>query len=282
MASIAAGHGNNSMDSPTARSIYRRDLFRGKVYIVTGGGTGIGKQIVQELLLLGACVAIGSRNIEKLETAGRELAGAGFNAMESQAKRLTDLGNLSVSQRLLAKELNIRKEEHVTSFVESVLSAFGRIDGLVNNGGGQFISPAESISKRGFSAVVETNLIGTFLMCKECYSQWMSEHGGSIVSIVLDLNTGFPGFAHSGASRAGVISLTQTLAAEWAPSGVRINAIAPGIIYSKSAMANYGDAADVLLPEIVKALPSNRLGTVEETSSAVVFLLSEGASYVTA
>jgi len=183
---------------------------------------------------------------------------------------------------MMAMALNIRKEDDVSQFVAQVIKSFGKVDGLVNNGGGQFVSPAESISKRGLHAVLETNLVGTFLMCRECYTQWMCDHGGSIVSIVLDLNTGFPGFAHSAASRAGVVSMTQTLAAEWAPAGVRVNAIAPGIIYSKSAMANYGDLADVLMPELVKILPCNRLGSVEEVSSAVVFLLSEGSSYITA
>lgn len=227
-------------------------------------------------------MAIGSRKLTNLEEAGRDLVGAKFSAEQSSFTRKGTLGSLPVTSRLMAKALNIRKEEQCAEFVSGVLKAFGRIDGLVGNGGGQYICPAESISRNGMHAVLETNLVGTFLMCRECYTQWMSEHGGSIVSIVLELNTGFPGFAHSAASRAGVVSLTQTLAAEWAPAGVRVNAVAPGIIYSESAMANYGDAADVLLPEIVKVLPSNRLGTVEETSSAVVFLLSEGSSYVTA
>ena len=101
---------------------------------------------------------------------------------------------------------------------------------MVNNGGGQFLSPAESISTKGWNAVIETNLTGTFYMCRAAYKHGMDRRGGSIVNIVADMWRGMPMMAHSGAARAGVVNLTQSLALEWAKDGIRINSVAPGVI----------------------------------------------------
>jgi citronellol/citronellal dehydrogenase len=167
----------------------------------------------------------------------------------------------------------------VQALFSGVLAARGAIHGLVNNAGGQFLSPAEFISKNGFHAVVETNLTGTFLMCREAYNQAMGDSGGVIVNMLMENWRGFPGMAHSAAARAGVENLTKTLAVEWARSGVRINAVAPGLIES-SGLDNYPDVAQQFIQEVIKDIPFKRMGTESETAAAIVFLLSPAASYI--
>uniref|UniRef100_A0A8C9ELT5 Peroxisomal trans-2-enoyl-CoA reductase n=1 Tax=Pavo cristatus TaxID=9049 RepID=A0A8C9ELT5_PAVCR len=115
----------------------------------------------------------------------------------------------------------------VEALVKTTLDLHGKIDFLVNNGGGQFASPSEAIRAKGWSAVIDTNLTGTFYCCKAVYNAWMQEHGGVIVNITAAVRNGFPGMSHSGAARAAVDNLTKTLALEWAHSGVRINSVAP-------------------------------------------------------
>ncbi len=123
---------------------------------------------------------------------------------------------------------DIRQEDAVRSLVGDIVSAHGRIHGLVNNAGGQYISPLEKIGAKGWQAVLDTNLMGGFLVARECYLQSFQAHGGSIVNIVADMWGGMPGMGHSGAARAGMVSFTETAALEWARSGVRVNAVAPG------------------------------------------------------
>ncbi|OQR72377.1 reductase-like, partial [Tropilaelaps mercedesae] len=174
---------------------------------------------------------------------------------------------------------NIRVPNEVKSLISSAIKELGRLDYLVNNGGGQFIQPAEAISPKGWNAVVDTNLTGTFYMCQEAFNQWMEKHGGSIVNITMDVYRGTPYMAHSGAARAGVENLTRSLAIEWAEAGVRVNAVAPGnLIYSQTAEKNYGSVN--LFAHMIPYLPSKRLGLPEEISPAVAFLLSDGASLI--
>lgn len=134
---------------------------------------------------------------------------------------------------------------------------------------------------QGFAAVVETNLTGTFLTCREAYSQWMRDNGGSIVNITLGNRNGMPMMTHSGAARAGIENMTRTLCSEWIESDVRINCVRPGIIWTESGFKNYGPMGDAFVEKLLPALPAKRFGTPEEISSAVCWLLSEGASYVT-
>jgi len=240
-------------------SVFRPGLFKGKVAIVTGGATGIGKGITQELVTLGCKVVIASRKEEKLQEAVAELNPSG--------------------NYVKYKVCNIREENDVKNLVSSTLEDLGRIDFLVNNGGGQFLSSVENMSTKGFKAVVDTNLIGTFLMCKEVHSQYMKENGGSIVNIIADMFRGFPMMAHTGAARSAVDNLTKSLSVEWAENGLRVNAVAPGPIYSSTTAAqNYGDVQ--IFDAVKEHVPAKRLGTTMEVSSAVCFLLSPGASFV--
>jgi len=240
-------------------SVFRSGLFKGKVALVTGGGSGIGKAIATELNSLGCKVVIASRNFEKLETAAEQMAKFGQDVMPVQC--------------------NIRKPDEVEVAVDKVLEKTGRIDFLVNNGGGQFLSRAEDMSHKGWSAVIETNLTGTFLMSKEVYKRHFRSNGvgGAILNITCDMFRGFPMMAHTGAARAAVDNLTKTLAVEFAESGVRVNSVAPGVVFSKSAKDNYPvDVFEMAKPQ----LPAQRLGTPEEISSAVCFLLSPGAAFI--
>ncbi|MCP5043396.1 MAG: SDR family oxidoreductase, partial [bacterium] len=242
-------------------SVFCPGLLEGQVHLVTGGGTGIGRCIAHELACLGAHVVVAARRPEPLEKTVKEIEAAGGKAS--------------------FKLMNIRDEEQVSTVVGEIVAERGRLDGLVNNAGGQFPSPAENISAKGWRAVVETNLNGTFFVSQAVFNHWMGEHGGAIVNIAADMWVGYPGMAHTGAARAGVVNLTKSLGLEWVRHGVRVNAVAPGVILS-SGMLNYP-------PEIIERVakgnrdnPPSRLGTESEVSAAVVFLLSPAAAFITA
>lgn len=241
-------------------TIFDEKLFRGKNALVTGGGSGIGLYIARELLALGANVAICGRNEEKLKRAAADLSHA--------------------AERVQALPCDIRDEASVKSCVRSVVQRLGSIDLLVNNAGGQFPSKAEDIRPKGFRAVVETNLTGPFLVSREVFLQSMQDHGGSVVSILMNMRSGFPMMAHSGAARAGTANLTHTLAVEWGRYGVRVNAVAPGIIRT-SGLDTYAPEFRALAIAAARNNQTGRLGTEAETSSAVLFLLSPGANFVT-
>nr|XP_035941216.1 peroxisomal trans-2-enoyl-CoA reductase isoform X2 [Halichoerus grypus] len=231
------------------RSFLAPGLLQHKLAIVTGGATGIGKAIATELLQLGCNVVIASRNFDRLKSVADELKASLPPTNQAQVTPI---------------KCNIRKEEEVNNLVKSTLDIYGKINFLVNNGGGQFRSPTEHISAKGWHAVIETNLTGTFYMCKAVYNSWMKEHGGSIVNIIILTRNGFPGFVHSGAARAGVYNLTKSLAVEWASSGIRINCVAPGVIYSPTAFDNYGPLAKNLFENCFSRIPAKRIGVPEE------------------
>uniref|UniRef100_A0A8C6M0G9 Peroxisomal trans-2-enoyl-CoA reductase n=1 Tax=Nothobranchius furzeri TaxID=105023 RepID=A0A8C6M0G9_NOTFU len=236
-------------DSMAASSVFRPGLFNHKVAIVTGGGTGIGKAISAELLELGCTVVISSRKADRLNAAAQEMR-----------KKIPSSSPADVTP----VPCNIRNQEEVNALISSVLKKYGRIDYLVNNGGGQFSSPTEHIASKGWKAVIDTNLTGTFYCCKEVYTAWMKQHGGVIVNIIADMWKGFPGMAHTGAARAAVDNLTKSLAIEWASSGVRVNAVAPGTIFSKTAMENYKELGPHLFKRSIPFSPAKRLGVPEE------------------
>ncbi|EJL87351.1 dehydrogenase of unknown specificity, short-chain alcohol dehydrogenase [Polaromonas sp. CF318] len=241
------------------QSVFRPGLFAGQVIVVTGGGSGIGRCIAHELAALGAHVVLIGRKIDKLHGVAGEIVAQGG--------------------RVSFHPCDIRQEEAVRTCITAIVAAQGRIDGLVNNAGGQYITPLEAISAKGWEAVISTNLTGGFLMARECYVQAMRDKGGSIVNIVADMWGSMPSMGHSGAARAGMVSFTETAAAEWAKSGVRVNAVAPGYIAS-SGMDHYPPEAGPMLREMRNTVPLGRFGTESETSAAVVFLLSKAASFI--
>ena len=240
-------------------SVFAPGLFAGKVVIVTGGGSGIGRCVAHELAALGAQVALVGRKVDKLQKVADEI---------------TQDGGLVSFQ-----VCDIRQEDAVKQTVAAILAAHGQIDGLVNNAGGQFMTPLEAISAKGWEAVVNTNLTGGFLMARECYLQSMGKTGGAIVNIVADMWGSMPGMGHSGAARAGMVSLTETAALEWAAKGVRVNAVAPGYIAS-SGMDNYPPEVGPMLREMAKTIPLGRFGTEAETAAGIVFLLSPAAAFI--
>jgi len=238
-------------------SVFRPGLFRDQVVIVTGGGSGIGRCCAHELAALGARVVLVGRSPEKLLAVVTEIRADG-GACEHAV-------------------CDIRDEAAVRSTVAAVVTAHGRVHGLVNNAGGQFPAPLAEISAKGWQAVVSTNLTGGFLMARECYLQAMRAHGGAIVNMTADFWNGMPGMGHSGAARAGMLNFTETAACEWAP--VRVNAVAPGWIAS-SGLDTYPEAMQGLIRSLPRHTPAQRLGTESEVSAAIVFLLSEAAAYV--
>jgi NAD(P)-dependent dehydrogenase (short-subunit alcohol dehydrogenase family) len=244
-----------------ARSVFRPDLFAGTTSIVTGGGSGIGFAIARELATLGSRVLIAGRKADKLAHAAEQI-------------------RTQTGAEVHDVVCNIRDEEQVKALMARAVELGGRIDYLVNNAGGQFPSPAAWIRTKGWNAVIETNLTGTFLCCREAFLASMDEHGGSVVNIIADMWRGFPGMAHTGAARAAVDNLTKSLSLEWAWRGVRVNAVAPGIILS-SGYDNYDPVFQKAFLDMADNIPARRLGTEEEVASSVMWLLSPGAQYVT-
>ena len=247
--------------STAYRSVFRPGLFAGQAIIVTGGGSGIGRCTAHELAALGAGLALVGRRIEKLQTVKAEIEGL-------------------TSVRVSIHVCDIRDEPGVKQTVADVLAAHGRIDGLVNNAGGQYPQPVRDITLKGWDAVVRNNLTGGFLVAREVYTQWMEAHGGAIVNMIADMWMGMPTMAHSGAARAGMLSFTETAACEWGTAGVRVNAVAPGFIAS-SGFDTYGPETVAKFQTLMKTSPLQRYGTEAEVSSAIVFLLCEAAAYIT-
>ena len=245
---------------PVFRGVFRAGLFADQVHIVTGGGSGIGRCVAHELASLGAHVVLIGRKPEKLQRVAEELKAHG-----GQAEYVA---------------LDIRDEPAVQQCIRELVTRHGRIHGLVNNAGGQFPSLLADITKRGFEAVLATNLTGGFLMAREVYTSAMREHGGAIVNMVADMWNGMPGMAHSGAARAGMVNLTKTAAFEWAASGVRVNAVAPGYIAS-NGLDQYPPAMRELILGLKDHVPLGRLGLEAEVSSAICFLLSPAAAFIT-
>ena len=186
--------------------------------LVTGGGSGIGYAIAKQFLECGAEVFICSRKAERIEKA---------------VQTLSPLGNVH------GHLLDIREPEQIAQMADFITAKGGKLDILVNNAGGQFISPAADISPRGWQAVVNTNLNGTWFVTQTMAQRFFfPQNNGVVLNIVVNNFRGLPGMAHTGAARAGVMNLTKTLAVEWASRGIRLNCIAPGIIQS-SGLENY-------------------------------------------
>jgi citronellol/citronellal dehydrogenase len=237
--------------------MFQSNLFSDKTVLVTGGGSGIGFEIAKQFLQLGAEVYIGSRKQERIEEAVIKLHHYG---------------------KCKAFRLDIREPESVQHLADMIEAQSGKLDVLINNAGGQFPSPAEAISPKGFGAVVNNNLNGTWNVIHEMANRFfLKQKSGNIVNIVVNNYRGFAGMSHTGAARAGVQNLSMSLAVEWANRGININCIAPGIIQS-SGLENYPPE---MVAGVAKNIPMKRLGSMEEVAWLAVFLASPMAAYIT-
>ncbi|MEM7369971.1 MAG: SDR family oxidoreductase [Bacteroidota bacterium] len=239
--------------------MFSNTLFKDKIVLVTGGRSGIGYGIAKQMLQLGATVSIASRKEEPLKKAAEELSAYG-----------------SVDY----KACDIRQTDQIQALAAQIKDRHGRLDILVNNAGGQFPALAEYINDKGWNAVINNNLNGTFYMTREMgTSFFLPQKSGVIINIIADIFRGFPGMIHTGAARAGVENLSKTLALEWCQYNVRINCIAPGTIES-SGLSTYPQAVQEMFQEARNAVPMGRFGEVEDVANATCFLASPLASYI--
>ena len=240
--------------------MFEKNLLKGKVAIVTGGATGIGKEIASRLAGLGAKIVIAGRKEAHLS--------AGFQDLRK------------ITKDVIAVKTDIRNEKEVENLFREAAKKFGKIDILVNNAGGQFITPFEKITTNGFDAVVKTNLYGTWFCCREAVKH-MKAKGGKIVNIVhIYALRAAPGLAHSGAARAGVVNLTKTLALELAKYRINVNAVAPGITVTKGFREEMINNQK-LMKELQETIPLHRFAEPKEIADVVAFLVSGNAGFVT-
>jgi len=237
---------------------FRDGLFDGQVALVSGSGRGIGKAIAYQLARLGAKVALCGRDEARLNTTAEKLRALGADVM--------------------AHPMSIRDPDAVSRLYDAVWEKFGALDLVVNNAGGQFPQAAIDFSPKGWNAVIDTNLNGTWYMMQQAARRWRdAKRGGAIVNIVTVVSRGMPGVAHTCAARAGVIYLSKTVAIEWAPFGIRINCVAPGAIAT--------EGMNVYSEEARKAMPRSnlmkRFGDVRDIADAVCYLAGPSGSFMT-
>lgn len=237
---------------------FSEGLFAGKVVVISGGGRGIGRALAFQFVRLGASVALLGRDVGRLNDTAESLRKIGGTVYAAPA--------------------SIRDPEQVDRFMSDAWEHFGGFDILVNNAGGQFAQAAMDFSPKGWNAVIDTNLNGTWYMTQAAGRRWRDAgRPGSVVSIAAVVSRGMPGVAHSCAARAGVISLTQTLAIEWAPLNIRLNCVAPGIIATEG-MSVYSEAARAELP---KSNLMQRFGSVTDVTDAVCYLAGPSGGFIT-
>lgn len=236
--------------------------LHGRVAMITGGGTGIGRAIAQEYARLGAKLVLASRSMEHLEPAVAELRRTGATAAAIQT--------------------DIRVPEQVEHLCEEALRQFGSIDILVNNAAGNFICPAEKLSPNGWNAVINIVLNGTFY-CSRAVGLRMIEsgRGGNILNIVAAYAwTGGPGTIHSACAKAGVVTMTKTLAVEWARHKIRVNAISPGPVETEGAGSKLWGSPEAR-EAMLKTIPRGRIGETKEVAQAAAYLVSDFADFIT-
>ena len=234
--------------------IFAEGLLDGQVIVVTGGGSGLGRATAVELAACGATPVIAGRRLEPLE----------------------ETAALCEGGRCETAVCDIRDERQVRVLVDEVVDRHGRIDTLVNNAGGQFMSPAEDITPKGFRTVVGLNLEGTWLMTHAVATRAMIPAGGGrIVNVTLSPHHGLPGMAHSAAARAGVENMTRTLSIEWARFGIRLVAIASGH-FATEALEKYPRP---VYEGVARTVPLGRLGDPAEQAWLVAYLASAAGDY---
>jgi len=245
-------------DVLTRPGVYRNDLLVGQRFLVSGGGTGIGQGIALQLAELGASVAICGRRSAPLE----------------ETRALID----ATGQRCFAMCADIRDPDQVDALFAGVEREFDGIDGLVNNAGGQFPAHSLDISDKGWRAVVDINLNGTWTMMQRAARVWQARSApGSIVNVIAPYVRGMYGLAHTVAARGGVAHLSQNVAVEWAPLGIRVNCVMPGGIATRG-LESY---APEVREQMARAHPLGSLGTVQDVAEAVAYLSGPAAQFIT-
>ncbi|HEX5713468.1 MAG TPA: SDR family oxidoreductase [Solirubrobacterales bacterium] len=245
------------MAESSRSQVFRDGLLEGQVCVVSGAGSGLGREMALELCRLGAAVVACGRRAEPLEetaTLAAELPG-GFEF----------------------ETLDIREEEPVDAFFDGLLERHGRLDVLVNNAGGQFLSPAEAITPKGFRTVTELNVQGTWLMTHAAATKaFIPQEGGKVLSVTLSPHNGMPGMVHSGAARAAVENMMRTLAVEWARFGIKTVALAAGQFATETLLTKY---PQVVVDNLERSIPIGRAGRPEEMAWLVAYLASPAGDF---
>jgi citronellol/citronellal dehydrogenase len=245
------------MAESSSSRIFVPGLLEGKICAVSGAGTGLGRATAVELARLGATVVGCGRRSEPLEKMVAEIGGNGGKA-ESEA-------------------VDIREAEAVDDFIDGILERHGRLDLLVNNAGGQFLSPAEAITPKGFRTVIELNVQGTWQMTHAAATKaFIPQKEGKILSLTVSPHSGFPGMVHTGAARAAVENMMRTLSVEWARFGIRAVAIAVGQFDTETLRTKYPKA---VVENVAGTVPLGRLGTEEEMAWLIAFLASPAGDF---
>ncbi len=251
-------YGRTDEELATLPLAFAEGLFAGKVVLVSGAGSGIGRATAHAFARLGAKLVLCGRNAEKLAATDAALVRYGCDR--------------------LIHPVSIRDPDAVAGLFDAIYERFGRLDILVNNAGGQFPQAAIDFSVKGWSAVIDTNLNGTWHMMQAAARRWRDAAApGVIVNVVAQITRGMPGVAHTCAARAGVIYLSKTVAVEWAPLDIRINCVAPGVI-STEGMNVYPEEARARFPD---ANAMRRMGEVEDPVNAILFLAGPTSRFMT-
>ncbi|HSQ99261.1 MAG TPA: SDR family oxidoreductase [Sphingomicrobium sp.] len=251
--------GMSDSDLASRPTVFRSDLLKDKSWVVSGGGSGIGKAIAFLAARLGAEVTICGRTEDKL------------NATRAAIKAGT-------GRDVAVRAMSIREPQEVEALLDDVFDRNGRIDMLINNAGGQFPQDAIDFSRKGWLAVVDLNLNGTWWMMQEAARRWRDRgQAGNIINIVANVERGMPQAAHTCAARAGIIYLSKTVATEWAPLQIRVNCIAPGTIETEG-FSVYPPHA---LERFHEANPMKRLGDAWDIAEAAMYLGSDAGAFVT-
>ena len=242
----------------TAKMRFAPDLLKDQVALVTGGGTGMGRATALEMAQSGARIVVLGRRPEPIEDCAKTIREAGGDA--------------------IAISGDIRQPEQIEAAMAQIRSEFGKQNILVNNAGGQFVTPARELNNKGFETVIRNNLVGSWQMTKAVADHFMFENGGSIVFVTACVRSGLSGFVHTAAARGGVLAMMKTLAFEWAEFGIRLNCVAPGTVKTEG-MGHYPIA-----PEQWLKLNRNimgHMGDVEDIAAAIIFLASPLGKFVT-